>query len=108
MKLKINAALVSVLCAAALTVSLAPVRAETITDIITFTASGFSPPGNRGDPVPVDPVPGPTSRTPRLVPYLQFAPPTARTPFQCVAWEGLKIAILFQLKTSRALQASTT
>ena len=58
MKLKINAALVSVLCATALSVSLAPIRAETITDIINFTASGFSPPSNPGDPVPVDPVTG--------------------------------------------------
>jgi hypothetical protein len=52
MKLKINAALVSALCATALSVSLAPARAETITDIITFTASGF----DAG--APVDPVTG--------------------------------------------------
>jgi hypothetical protein len=51
MKLRISLALASVLCAVALSVSLA--RADTITDIITFTASDFI----SGDP-PVDPVIG--------------------------------------------------
>jgi hypothetical protein len=52
MKLKISAALSSVLCATALSVSLAPARAATITDIINFTASGFEP------RAPIDPVIG--------------------------------------------------
>jgi hypothetical protein len=52
MKLKISAALSSVLCATALSVSLAPARAATITDIINFTASGFEA------GAPVDPVIG--------------------------------------------------
>jgi hypothetical protein len=52
MKLKISPALASVLCAMALSVSLAPARAATITDIINFTASGF------GAGAPVDPVTG--------------------------------------------------
>ena len=41
MKLKISSALASVLCAMALSASLAPARAATITETINFTASGF-------------------------------------------------------------------
>ena len=50
MKSKVSAALVSALCATASSVSLA--RAETITDIINFTATGFEA------GAPVDPVIG--------------------------------------------------
>jgi hypothetical protein len=53
MKLKISPALASVLCAMAMSVSLAPARAATITETIDFTGSGFSPSG-----APVDPVIG--------------------------------------------------
>jgi hypothetical protein len=52
MKLKTSPALAGVLCAMALSVSLAPARAATITDIINFTASGFEA------GAPVDPVIG--------------------------------------------------
>src|SRR5262245_55347278 len=41
MKLKISPALASVLCATALSVSLAPARAAMITETINFTATGF-------------------------------------------------------------------